>query len=370
MTILDSRTSRVLITALLFALGLGFLYAARRTLILFLFAIFFAYLINPAVLRLEKLLHSRAWAITVIYLLLLVGLGLFGFLVGPRIARQSARLGASLPGFVENANNGQISGQIGQLATRIGNERGWSEETQKRIQSFLISRRGDLAHLAERVGVRAAEAAQEVWVLFLVPILAIFFLRDGGSFHEVLVALVQSRSQREFLQDVLQDLNQMLAQFIRAQLTLAAFSLVAYSAILGAMRVPYALMLGTAGGALEFVPVAGPLLAGTVMMVVAVLAGYPHWPFLLLFLFVWRMIQDYVISPRVMGVSVELHPLAALFGILAGGEIAGILGVYLSIPVMASLRIVWRRWRIYAEKRKFGPLNEYSFPQELGKGRS
>jgi len=104
-----------------------------------------------------------------------------------------------------------------------------------------------------------------------------------------------------------------------------------------------------------------------VMMSVAVLTGYQHWFFLLLFLFVWRMILDYVISPRVMGVSVELHPLAALFGILAGGEIAGVLGVYLSIPVMASLRIVWRRWRIYAEKRKFGPLNEYSFPQELGR---
>ena len=357
-------------TALLFALGLGFLYAARRTLILFLFAIFFAYLINPAVERLEKLVHSRVWAITIIYLLFLVGLGLVGFLVGPRIARQGARLGESLPGLMDKASTGQLSGQIGQLAARFGTQHHWSGETQKRIQTFLISRRDDLSRLAQHIGVRAAEAAQQVWVLFLVPILAIFFLRDGGSFHEVLLSLVQSRTQREFLQDVFQDLNQMLAQFIRAQLTLAALSLVVYTSFLGAMRVPYALMLGTAGGALEFIPVAGPLLAGAAMMIVAILAGYQHWGFLLLFLLVWRLIQDYVISPRIMGVSVELHPLAAVFGILAGGEIAGMLGVYLSIPVMASLRIVWRRWRIYAEKRKFGPLNEYSFPQELDQGRT
>ena len=369
MTILDSRTSRVLITALLFAVGLGFLYAARRTLILFLFAIFFAYLINPAVARLEKLVHSRAWAIAAIYVLLLVALAVFGFLVGPRIAHQGARLSQSLPELLDKAATGQLSGQIGQIAERIGSEHGWSVATQNRIQVFLFSHRGDLAHLAQRIGVRAAQAAQQVWVLFLVPILAIFFLRDGGSFHAVLVSVVQSRSQREFLQDVLQDLNQMLAQFIRAQLTLAALSLVVYSSFLGAMRVPFGLMLGTAGGALEFVPLAGPLIAGTAMMLVAVLSGYSHWLILLLFLLVWRMIIDYAISPRVMGTKVELHPLAALFGILAGGEIAGILGVYLSIPVMASLRIVWRRWRIYAEKRKFGPLNEYSFPQELGKGR-
>src|SRR5208283_3537641 len=219
-------------------------------------------------------------------------------------------------GLMDKAGTGQLSGQIGKLAERIGNERGWSDETQQRIQDFVVSRRDDLSGLAQRIGVRAAEAAQELWLLFLVPILAIFFLRDGGSFHEVLLTLVQSRTQREFLQDVFQDLNQMLAQFIRAQLTLAAFSLLAYTSILGAMRVPYALTLGTVGGALEFIPMAGPLLAGVAMMIVAVLAGYPHWAFLLLFLLVWRLVQDYVISPRVMGGSVELHPLAALFGIL------------------------------------------------------
>ena len=355
MTILDSRTSRVLFTALLFAVGLGFLYTARRTLILFLFAIFFAYLINPAVVRLEKLFRSRAWAIAVIYLLLLVGLGGFGFLVGPRIARQSTRLGASLPSLMDKASVNQFSGQIGELTAQIG----WSDATQARIRDFLMNHRQDLSRLAQRIGFRAAEAAQQVWLLFLVPILAIFFLRDGGAFQKVLLALVPAHSQREFLQDVFQDLNQMLAQFIRAQLTLAALSFVAYTAFLGAMRVPYALMLGTAGGAMEFVPVVGPLLAGAAMIAVAVLAGYQHWLYLLLFL-LWRMVQDYAISPRIMGVRVELHPLAALFGILAGGEIAGVLGVYLSIPVMASLRIVWRRWRIYAEKRKFGPLNEYS----------
>jgi predicted PurR-regulated permease PerM len=366
LTILDSRTSRVLITALLFALGLGFLYAARRTLIIFLFAIFFAYLINPAVTRLEKFVHSRAWAISIIYLLLVVALAIFGFLVGPRIARQSSRLAASLPALMDKASTGQLSGQIGEIAERIGNEHGWSEATQRRIQDFLLSRRDTLSALAQSTGVRVAESAQELWVLFLVPILAIFFLRDGGNFHEVLVALVQSRSQREFLQDVFQDLNQMLAQFIRAQLTLAALSALTYSSILGLMHVPYALTLGTAGGALEFIPLAGPLIAGVAMMIVAVLSGYQHYALLFLFLVIWRLVQDYVISPRIMGVSVELHPLAALFGILAGGEIAGILGVYLSIPVMASLRIVWRRWRIYAEKRKFGPLNEYSFPQGVG----
>ncbi|MGH9644279.1 MAG: AI-2E family transporter [Terriglobales bacterium] len=367
LSLVDSRTTRVVFTLLLFALALGFLYTARRTLILFLFAIFFAYLINPAVGRLDKIVHGRTRAIAVIYLLLLLAVGLFFAVAGPRISRQGARLGESLPGLMDKASSGQLTGPLGDLAARISAEHGWSAATQARIQSFVYNHREDLSHLAQRVGVRAAEAAQEIWVLFLVPILAVFFLRDGDMFHGVALSLVQSQTQREFLNNVLNDLNEMLAQFIRAQLTLAVFSFVVYSSVLGALRFPYALMLGTLGGALEFVPVVGPLVAGTAMVIVAVLTGY-HPVLVLIFLIVWRIVQDYVIAPRIMGRSVELHPLAAIFGILAGGEIAGVLGVYLSIPVMASLRIVWRRWRVYTEKRKFGPLNEY-FPHEISRER-
>jgi predicted PurR-regulated permease PerM len=197
-----------------------------------------------------------------------------------------------------------------------------------------------------------------------VPILAAFFLKDARAFSNVALTFVHSKAQREFLQGVISDMNVMLAQFIRAQLTLAALSWIAYGFFLGLMEVPYALMLASAGGILEFIPVVGPLVASVLILGVAVLTGYPHWVVILIFLVAWRLIQDYAVSPRVMGKTMELHPLAAIFGVLAGGEIAGVLGVYLSIPVMASLRIVWRRWRMYAEKKRFGPLNEYSFLTE------
>jgi predicted PurR-regulated permease PerM len=139
---------------------------------------------------------------------------------------------------------------------------------------------------------------------------------------------------------------------------------VIYSTFLSIMGVPYPLVLGTAGGLLEFIPLVGPLTAAVIILGVALLLSYPNWLALVIFLGVWRLIQDYVLSPRIVGRSMELHPLAAIFGVMAGGEVAGILGIYLSIPVMASLRIVFRRWRLYAEKRKFGPLNEYVMGSE------
>lgn len=358
MPLLDSRTSKILFTVGVFVIGIGFLYVARRTLIAFLFAVFFAYLVDPAVSRFEKWAKSRGSAIAIIYLLILAFLVTFFFFVGPRIGHEAQKLTESLPSLIDRVNSGEIVQQIGL-------KHGLSQTTRDQLSSFLRAHTGDLLKLAQKAGLHVAELAQESWLLVLIPILAGFFLKDGRSFSQVALSMVHTKPQREFLQGVINDMNLMLAQFIRAQLTLAALSWVAYSTFLGLiMHVPYALMLGTFGGILEFIPVVGPLVASLLIMGVALLTGYTHWLIVLIFLIAWRLVQDYVVSPRIMGKSMELHPLAAIFGVLAGGEIAGVLGVYLSIPVMASLRIVWRRWRMYAEKKRFGPLNEYSFIAE------
>jgi len=346
------------VTVLLFAIGLGFLYVTRTTLIAFLFAIFFAYLMSPLVIHLEKILRGRGRAIAVIYALLIALVVLFFVVVGPRVTHEGARLGKALPDLL-----GQLSS--GQIATKLGQEHGWSVRSTQFLESFLASHSDDITQLAQRIGLRVADVAKQAWLFVIVPLLSIFFLKDGRVFSVFLLSTIQSRPQREFLENVLNDLNQMLAHFIRAQLTLAALSLVVYSSFLGLMRMPYALVLGTMGGILEFIPVVGPLAAGLIIITVAVLMSYPHWLVLLIFLGIWRLIQDYVSSPRIMGESMELHPLAAIFGVMAGGEIAGILGIYLSIPVMAALRIVFRRWRLYAEKRKFGPLTEYAIGSQI-----
>ena len=358
MPVTDGRTARVLTTVLLFALGLGFLYVARETLIAFLFAIFFAYLMSPLVSYLEKPLRGRTPAIAFIYTLLLGLIVLFFVSMGPRIGRESARLGQSLPAIAQLSS--------GQIADQLENQHGWNSRAVDLLRDYLASHSSDISKLAQNIGLHVADVAKQAWLLFVVPLLSIFFLKDGRAFSQLLLGLVQSRPQRELLQGVLNDLNQMLAHFIRAQLSLAGLTLVVFGIVLSLMRVPYALVLCTLGGLLEFIPVVGPLVASITIVSAALLTGFPHWLGLVVFLGLWRLIQDYVTSPRIMGHSMELHPLASIFGVMAGGEIAGILGIFLSIPVMASLRIVFRRWRLYAEKRKFGPLDQYVVGAQLG----
>jgi len=215
LSLADSRTARVLITVLLFALVLGFLYVTRDTLIAFLFAIFFAYLMSPLVNRLEKLLKGRGRAIAVIYSLLIVVVVVFFVVVGPKVTREGAKLGQSMPALLEKLSSGE-------LARQVGADHGWSLNTTEFVQGFLVSHQEEITQLAQRIGLRVADVAKQAWLFLIVPLLSIFFLKDGRGFSEFLLSTIQSRPQREFLENVLNDLNQMLAHFIRAQLTLAA----------------------------------------------------------------------------------------------------------------------------------------------------
>jgi len=350
--LLDSRTSRVLLTILAFAAVLGFAWKARATLVVFLFAIFFAYLIDPVV---EWVTHrvkgSRPKAIAIVYVALLILLGVVGFFVGPRIVAQAQHLAQTAPDLYKRVASGQIAWQV-------GSQRGWSYETQERIQNFLASHQQTISEKARDYGARIGSFASGAWVLLLVPILAVFFLKDGSQFEEAILQLVERRRQRQFVEGLLQDVHVMLAHFIRAQLILAGLTLMVFTIVLSIMRVEYGVVLGVIAGFLEFIPVVGPLVAALLIVGVALGTGYHHVIIVLLFLGAWRLIQDYYTSPRIMGSQVELHPLAALFGILAGAEVAGVVGVYLSIPMMATIRIFWRRYRDYSRVVETPPVHD------------
>lgn len=346
MWLLAKRTAVVLCTALVFAVTAAFIYGSRRILIAFLFAIFFAYLLEPWVMRMQlwsKVSRgSRAIAILEVYAIVGIVLVLLLVLIGPRVADEVRRLGEALPGLLERVSSGQI-------ARQLGARHGWSYATQIRLERLLADHRAVVLSWETQFGAYVARFAQNAIWLVLIPILAIFFLKDGRNFADELVAIVERRSPRQFLGAIIEDLNQMLAHFIRAQLVLAGLSLVVYTLVLWLLAVPYAFALSSIAGIMEFIPVVGPLVAAIAILGVAFLANYPHLVVVALFLGIWRIVQDYVSSPRIMGKKLEMHPLAAIFAALVGAEIAGVIGVYLSVPIMASLRIFLRRWQRYSE---------------------
>jgi predicted PurR-regulated permease PerM len=336
----DRKTAQALFTALVFALALLFLYAAWRAIIAFLFAIFFAYLLEAPVYRLESWFHGRRGAaIAAVYLLFIAGLAIIGVIAGPPVMDEARTLTEQAPALVGNIKSGNTVRQLAQ-------QHGWSQQTTEYINSWLQSHQQEFLSATQNFVLRAAKALQNSWWLLLVPILAIFFLNDGRKFAEIIISSVEDPRNRGIVAATVEEMNTMLGHFIRAQLLLAGVAMAVITFVLWLMRVPYAFALGPAAGALEFIPVVGPAVGGLLVFGVAFMAGYGHLLMVVIFLLLWRAVQDYVTSPRIMGSTLELHPLAVLFGVFAGGEVAGVIGVFLSIPVLATLRILWHTWRL------------------------
>lgn len=341
MLFFDARTTRVLSTILLYALGLIFIYLAWRTLVVFIFSIMFAYLLEPVVGEIQRRLRlSRGRAVTLVYAALIVGIGAFLFYVGPSIVEQAGRLSKLVPEISERVASGRI-------AHEVGSQRGWSYETQQRLQQFIASHRTQIGQWEQELLGELASLASQAWWLVLIPIIAVFFLMSGGRFSEVVVEQLSRQRQRVLAETLFQDVHDVLAHYIRAQILLTVLAFVVYLAGFTLLGLRFAVGLAVIAGLLEFIPIVGPLAGAVIVLGTAFFSDYKYLLLLALFLGVWRLVQDYYNSPHIMGGQVQLHPLVVLFGVLAGAEMAGVIGVYLSVPAMALLRALWVRWREY-----------------------
>jgi predicted PurR-regulated permease PerM len=346
----DRRTSNVLLTILLFALAVAVLYVARRVLLIFTFAILFAYLIDPVVRFLQR--HSlffknlRGPHVVEAYLAFLIFAALAAQGLAPLVSTRADKLFKESPVWLDSVTTGDI-------AIKIGRAQGWNELEELQLKSFLVDHREKIRSL-----VSSAEqfASTALVALVVVPILSVFFLADGRRIADSFIQFVSTENNRQTIQAVAEELNTRLRKYIRAKVILGACSMVFYSAAMLSLGFPNAISLGLLGGVLEFVPVAGWMSAAAIIASVGILT-HRHWIWMAVLLGVWRMAMDYFISPRVVGRNLEIHPLMVLFAVMVGGEIGGIVGIYLSIPLMVVIRVIWRR--------SVSPVEQLSLPSEL-----
>src|SRR5262249_18048753 len=160
----------------------------------------------------------------------------------------------------------------------------------------------------------------------IVPILSFFFLKDGAVIRDHVLSLARSTPGLYGLAEgLIEDIHALLAKYMRALVILSLSTFTAYSTFFTIVGVPYGILLAVVAMLLEFIPMIGPLVAAVTILIVAGLAG-EHVLAVLIFLIAFRLFQDYILSPNIMGQGVQLHPLLVLFGVFAGGEIAGVAG--------------------------------------------
>jgi predicted PurR-regulated permease PerM len=332
----DRRTAHILLTILLFAVVVGIAYVARTVIVIFCFAVLFAYLIDPVVRFLQR--HSlffknlRGPHVAEAYVVVLLLTALAVHLLAPGFPGRAVKLVQQLPALSERLSTGEI-------ATDMTDRYGWTDDQALRLKTFLVNHRSDI----QNITVAIQESAKAlISAVVLIPILAIFFLSEGETLANQVIRLFAAEENQEFLQSLASDLHSMLQHYIRAKVTLGALSFFYVSTALLILRFPHALALGLLAGTLEFIPMAGWIIAAVTIIIVGVLTHSP-WLAMAVLMGIWRMLMDYAIAPRVLGHELEIPPLLAIFTLMVGATVGGLPGVYLSLPFVAAIRVVWRR---------------------------
>jgi predicted PurR-regulated permease PerM len=334
---LDDRAGNVVTTVALFMAAAAIIYLARGAFLILLLSLLFAYLLEPAVTWIQQ--HSRlgrnnrTYAIAQVYLIGTLVLGSLGCAVGPHLVAQLKNLNTVVPEILEGLSGGKPANAL------LGRQ-GLSPAQQQRIQDLLARHHDLVSNLLERGASSAAYVTTSAIWLLGVPVLAIFLLQDGRQMMHAFIEAGEQRGDPARVKRILRQVDVMLAKYIRAQLALAGLSFVFYSLAALLLGFPYAFALGFLGGVLEFVPALGWVTSAIVILTTGFLT-HAHWIWMALLLVVWRLVQNYVNSPRIMGTNLELQPLTVIFALMVGGQVGGIAGVYLSIPAVAVLRIVW-----------------------------
>lgn len=331
---IDRRAARYTFTAALVLLLLYILYLVRVTLFIFILALLFAYLLSPLVNALDRLLpgRTRAPALALAYIFFLGLVVLVAVQIGSRIVDQARDLEVRLPAMISSLK-GPREGASGLEAQIV-----------EKARTEVARRAGDLFSALPAASLKFLTVASDLIYVVIIPVLAFFFLKDGAQIRQHLLDLVQDGTHRELLDEVMADVHLLLAHYMRALMVLVVAAFTAYGIFFTITGLPYGILLAAVAGILEFIPLVGPLTAAVTVTLVTWASGGPVLA-VLIFLGVYRVIQDYIISPHLMGQGVEVHPLLVLFGVFAGAEIAGIAGTFLSVPVLAIIRILYLRVR-------------------------
>lgn len=328
---------------------------------LIVLSIFFAYLIEPLVQMIRRPFEAasrdrympRPLAIATAYLVVFSTLGVTIAVLTPIVVEQARQLSVSLPVYAASFQK-----QFRFISTRFERYQ-IPEAVQTQITERATGLVGSIGAAITEFFI--ASVSYLPW-LILVPVLAFFFLKDANLFRLSVLRVFPSGDWRARVESIIHDVNKTLAAYARAQLISCVLIGTLCTVAFYLLGVNYALLLGVLAGIFEFVPLIGPLTIAVLTISIASLESPWEGFYVLIFLGVLRILQDYVFYPRIVREGIHLHPLAIILSVLAGEQIAGIPGVFISIPLVALLTVIYKH--ILQHSKSSGIVADILAPRE------
>ena len=321
-------------------LAVIFFYFSRRVLTPFFIAFALAYLLDPVTDRLESLKISRTFAV----LVLMAGVFSFitgiGLLIFPVLKLQAEHLVSNLPDYIAIMQEWmypllgvvgepeKIQGILNRELLKVG------ELPLKVISSITSILWSSVAGLFSFILLLAN--------LVIIPVVMFYLLRDYDLINKKMLSFVPARSREQVL-SLIKEIDEVLAGFVRGQLMVGLIMAGLYSIGLFFCGTPMSLFIGLLAGLASLVPYLG-LVFGFVPAAILTFMQTQDWVLVFGVAGVFAVVQGLegmIITPRIVGEKIGLHPVAIILAVLLGAEFFGLVGVIVSVPVAAALNVLF-----------------------------
>jgi predicted PurR-regulated permease PerM len=363
MGLTDSQKWLVLAT---FA-GSGFLlYELAPILTPFLVSALLAYLGDPIVDRLQKLGLPRAAGVILVFAVMLIAAVVGLVFLLPALQRQIVALIARLPAFVDWAEKAALPW----ITARLGIDPQSIDIAA--LKEAVTAHWKEIGNVAKNVLFNLGRSGQLIfgWIAYvlLVPVVTFYLMRDWDELvtqvHELLPRRIAPK-----IGQIAGEIDAVLAEFLRGQLTVMLALAVIYASGLWFVGLDLAFVVGAIAGLVSFVPYLG-VIVGVILASAAALMQFhdlPHMLGVAAVFAVGQTAEGMVLSPLLVGDRIGLHPVAVMFAVMAGGQLFGFFGILLALPVAAVIVVLLRHSRDqYKSSTLYGPHDELAPPADPG----
>ena len=314
-----------------------------KLLIPFVLAAFISYLLHPVVEKLHKKGLYRSISILLIYVVFFGGLGVAVYRGIPVVIRELEELIDSAPYFAE-----QYKGVLQVIEDKTSN---WPVEMKERIQSGVVYVEDKVENLLARLLGSLANIMDWVIVFALVPLIAFYFLKDWPKL-KLAAWYITPPSIRKPSISFFKDVEQSLGNYIRGQLIVCIIIGILSALLLWLVKMKYALLLGIIIGITNVIPYFGPIIGAIPAVIIATAMGTKQVIWVAVIIFGLQFLEGNILSPLIVGKSLHMHPLLIMLALLLGGEIGGVVGLILAVPLLAILKVAILHAKVHFIKER------------------
>ena len=318
--------------AIILGLSLYIAYLVREIWLPLGIAFLVALVLDPVVDRLERRGWSRMWGAALIFAIFLIGVVGLSLVSVPIVVNQASDIQKRIDTYLPDRSPAGINKKL--------KEQGVAPGVREFVVSAVTNVEKSLDQSGNVIATKALELGTNLTWVAIIPIIAFYALKD---FHLILakMLLIVKPRRRELVQSAVSEITAIFAKYMRGLLLVSGLNGVATWLLLLALQVPSSFVLGLVAGLLYMVPYIGAIVTVLLIAIIAFLSGGVSmmlWAVILSVL-LHQVLFDQIITPKIVGGQVGLHPILAIISLLIGQALLGLIGMILAVPIAACIQI-------------------------------